>query len=244
MIDRRIHIAIFFIIFPLLVFSQINSKKNNMGEGYIGVGVDMGITQFFGDIDEGPSPGGYLQNNLAVRVSAVKSFNSLFLLGGQILTGKVSGEKKRGSSYHYYFNANFTEYSFYTEFNLFGIFTKSVNRKFNIYASVGLGLVDFKTKLYDGVNDSIVKSWGYGGQESTTESVIPFGLRADYHINKRIVINGLLSTRKINTDKLDGVSGNNNTDYFGYYSLGVIYKFYPGSANKNFNKSRKGNRGK
>lgn len=215
-----------------------------MGEGYVGVGVDMGITQFFGDIDEGSAPGGLLQNNFAARVSAVKSFGSLFLLGGQILTGKASGEKKRGSNYFLYFKADFIEYSFYTEFNLFGIFTKSVNRKFNVYASVGLGLIDFKTQLYDGINDSIVKSWGYGGQESTTESVIPFGLRADYHINKRIVINGLITTRKIATDKLDGVSGNNNTDYFGYYSLGVIYKFYPGSTNKSYNKSRKGKRGK
>jgi len=221
----------------------MNSRNNNLGEGYIGVGVDMGVTQFFGDIDEGPAPGGILKNNLALRVSASKSFASLFLLGGQIMTGKVSGEKKRSSS-HSYFNASFIEYSFFTEFNLFGIFTKSVNRKFNIYANVGLGLIDFKTKLYDGVNDSIVKTWGYGGQASTTESVIPFGLRADYHINDQIVVNGLISTRKINTDKLDGVSGNNNTDYFGYYSLGIIYKFYTGSASKNYRKSRKGNRGR
>jgi hypothetical protein len=213
-----------------------------MGEGYVGVGVDIGLTQFFGDIDEGPAPGGLLKNNLALRISAAKSFGSLFLLGGQILTGKVSGEKKRSKSY-YYFNASYTEYSFYTEFNLFGIFTESVNRKFNIYANVGLGLIDFKTKLSDGINDSIVKTWGYDGQKNTTESVIPFGLRADYHINDRFVINGLLSTRKINTDKLDGVSGNNNTDYFGYYSVGVIYKFYPGS-NKNFARPQKGNRGR
>ena len=213
-----------------------------MGESYIGVGVDMGITQFFGDVDEGPAPGGYMQNNIAVRVSAVKSVNSLFLLGGQILTGKVSGEKKRGSDNHYYFNASFTEYSFYTEFNIYGIFIKSEKSKFNVYASVGIGLINFKTKLYDVINDSVVKSWGYGGQERTTESVIPFGLRADYHFNERFVINGLLSSRKIATDKLDGVSGNNNTDYFGYYSLGIIYKLNAGSAKKGHSKKGKGNR--
>ena len=232
--------AILFILVPVSVISQINSRNNNLGEGYVGVGVDVGITQFFGDIDEGPAPGGILNNNLALRIYASKSFASLFLLGGQILTGKVSGEKKRSSS-HLYFNASFIEYSFFTEFNLFGIFTKRVNRKFNIYANVGLGLIDFKTRLYDGVNDSIVKSWGYGGQKSTTESVIPFGLRIDYHLNERLVLNGLLSNRKINTDKLDGVSGNNNTDYFGYYSLGIIYKFYPGS-NKSRRRPRNGNR--
>ncbi len=211
-----------------------------MGESYFGVGVDMGITQFFGDVDEGPAPGGYMQNNLAVRVSAVKSFNSLILVGGQVLTGKVSGEKKRGSENHYYFNANFTELSLYAEFNLYGAFIKSEKSKFNIYASVGIGLISFKTKLYDGINDSIVKSWGYGGQESTTESIIPLGLRADYHINSRIVINGLLTMRKIATDKLDGVSGNNNTDYFGYYSVGIIYKFNIGSAKSKYSKSGKG----
>jgi hypothetical protein len=211
-----------------------------MGEGYFGVGFDLGVTQFFGDIDDGPAPGGLLQNNLAVRASVEKSFGSLFILGGQIMVGNVSGEKKRGSNYHLYFKAGFTEYSFFTEYNIFGLFTKNVNRNFNVYANVGLGLIDFKTKLINGINDTIVKTWGYEGQKNTTELVIPFGIRADYHINHRIAINGLISNRKVNTDKLDGVSGNNNTDYFGYYSLGVIYKFYPGSTNKNFHKYRKG----
>jgi len=241
-IESRVHIVSLLMLIPVLAFSQINSRNNNLGEGYVGVGVDMGITQFFGDIDEDPAPGGLLQNNLALRISASKSFASLFVLGGQVLTGRVSGEKKRVRS-HLYFNASFTEYSFFTEFNLFGIFTKSVNRKFNVYANVGLGLIDFKTKLYDGINDSVVKTRGYDGQKNTTESVIPFGLRADYHINDRFVINGLLSSRKINTDKLDGVSGNNNTDYFGYYSLGVIYKFYPGS-NRAYARPRNGRRGR
>lgn len=230
MYSKLKHIIFFILVWPAFAFSQINSIDDSFSKEYFGISFNTGITSFFGDIDEGPAKGGAFNNNYTFGVSGYKNFGSLFILGGQILTGKLSGEKKRGNNgnvFNRYFKANYIEYSLKTEYNLIAFFSNRVNRKFCLYANVGIGLIDFKTRLYDGFTDTIVKSFGYDGQKSTTELVIPIGIRAVYNINKRSAISVQTSSRRVDTDKLDAMTGNDNRDYFNYTSIEYIYKIYP-----------------
>ena len=40
-----------------------------------------------------------------------------------------------------------------------------------------MGLIDFRVKLYEGSSGTLVRSYGYNGENSTTEFVLPIGIR-------------------------------------------------------------------
>ena len=235
MCGKALHIIAILLLFPVIVLSQIRSVNNNIPMGYFCIGVDAGLTSFYGDIDEGSAPGGALQNNYAFRIHASKNFNSILNLEGQLTTGKISGEKKRGNNglgTHLYFKADFIEYTFNVGINLIALISKNVNRKINVCANIGIGLIDIKTKLYNGKNDSVVKSFGYNGQKSTTEMAIPVGAKLIYHLSPSSAISLQTTFSRVNTDKLDAVEGNNNSDYYSFTSIGYIYKIFIGQRKR------------
>lgn len=223
----------YLILFSVVVFSfealPQNSRVSNVGSGdYLGVTGEVGITTFFGDIDEGAVEGNTYQNNMAYKLQLSRNFKSLFDISGRISFGNMSGEKIRGnngSTTHLYFKNSFIEYTFDLGINLLAIVTKNYNKKIGLYGTVGMGLVDFKVKLYDGVSDTLIRAYGYDGEKSTTEFVLPIGVRAIYHITPTSAISIQTTSSRVDTDKLDGVSGNDNRDYYNYFSLGYTYKF-------------------
>ncbi len=229
MMGRKSYITLIVVIFPAILFAQMNSKKKNrLPNNYFGVELDLGLTTFYGDIDEGVAQGKYFPNNLAYGLQAYKSFGSLFLLGGEFLFGNVSGEKNRNENTANptlrYFKANFIEYTLTTQFNIVALFSDNIRRRINLFAKVGIGLTDFKTKLYDGSNDSVIKAFGYNGQKSTTELVIPLGLKMVVNLSNNLAVSFESTIKRSDTDKLDGVTGNNNRDYYNYTSVGFVFK--------------------
>ena len=223
-------------IIPFYAFTQMNSLNEGISEDYIGIGVSAGITSFFGDIDEGVAEGSFISNNSAFGLRLSKDFGSIFALGGEVTLGSLSGSKKRGSgsdSYYKYFQTRFIEYNLSTQYNLMGLISDNVNRKLNIYATIGIGLIDFRSKLYNGYNDSVEVSLGYYGEKTTTELAIPVGLKFVYHISDKSSIVFETTSRRVDSDKLDAVEGNNNRDYYNFTAIGYIYKFYPDRRNPN-----------
>jgi opacity protein-like surface antigen len=216
----------------------MNSTNENIGEDYIGVGISMGLTSFFGDIDQGVAKGSYISNNSAFGIRLSKDFGSIFALGGEITIGSISGSKSNNSNSKY-FKTRFIEYNLSSQYNLMALISKNVNRKLSIYATIGVGLIDFRTKLYDGNNDSIVFSIGYNGEKSTTELAIPIGLKVIYHYSDRSSFILETTSRRIDTDKLDGVEGNNNRDYYNLTAIGYVYKLYPNRQDPNVISARK-----
>ena len=220
------YIIISLLIIPFIGFSQVNSKKGKASNA-LGIGLDVGITSFFGDIDEGPAQGD-IMNNLAFRVSVCKNIGSWFILEGQMLVGNLSGEKKRGQGEiinYQYFKTEFIEYSLNADINVISLFGKNKNPKFNVCVDIGAGIFTFKSKLYDGNDDSVIDSYGYDGK-SQAEVVIPVGIKVGYNISKHLYLLAQTSTRIVNTDLLDGKEGNSNRDYYNYTSVGLIYKIF------------------
>ena len=173
---KNLLVLLFLTVAHSLVFSQINSKKENNLTSFIGIGLDAGVTNFSGDLDEGAAQGDVFKNNQAFRLSIYKNLGSVFILDGQALFGKISGEKKRGTSEslnYQYFNTEFNEFTLNIGINIFNLIKNKPNRKFNAYILGGVGLINFRTTLYDGASNDIVNSYGYDGQEATTELVIP-----------------------------------------------------------------------
>lgn len=206
-----------------------HSKSPFIGSGdYLGLTAEMGVTSFFGDIDEGAAEGDVFKNNMAYKLMLSRNFKSLFDISGRISMGNMSGQKIRGSNGHttnYYFKNSFVEYTLDLGINLLAIFSKNYNKKLGVYGTIGMGLVDFRVKLYNGISDTLVRSYGYDGESSTTEFVLPLGIRAIYHITPTSAISIQTTSSRVDTDKLDAVTGNDNTDYYNYFSFGYTYKF-------------------
>jgi len=219
----------FICLIPVLMYSQ-NGKTFYQSGDFFGASAELGFTTFMGDIDEGIPDASNFSDKTAYQIKGYKNFNSLFNFSGRISFGKMTGQKIRGSNgstTHFYFKNSFVEYSFDAGVNLLAIFTKRYNERFGLYGSVGLGLIDFRVNLYNGLNDTIIQSFGRGGEKATTEFVLPLGIRAIYHVSPTSAFSIQATTSRVDTDKLDGRSGNHNRDYYNYFSFGYIYKFIP-----------------
>ena len=221
--------VLFFVIvfFPYMCFSQYGRGNANSGN-FWGISGEVGITSFYGDVDEGPAPGGILKNNTAFKILAVRNFDALVEISGRVSIGKMSGQKIRytqSQTSSLYFKNNFVEYSFDAGINVMTLFSKYYSGRFGIYGTVGVGLIDIKASLYNAENDSLIKAYGHNGQKATTEFVLPVGLRVIYHFDEHaaMVIQSTLS--RVDTDKLDALTGNHNRDYYNFFSMGFIYKF-------------------
>jgi len=230
---RFYHITLGLIIIPFIGFSQSRYKQKEV-VNTIGFAFDVGITTFFGDIDEGAAKGD-IMNNMAYRASVCKSFSSWFILGGQVLFGNLSGEKKRGKGEvmnYQYFKSKFVEYSLDANVDLIPLFSSNKSPKFNLCVDIGVGVFTFKSKLYNGKDDSVIDSYGYAGNLQSA-FVVPVGLKITYAFTKHLYAIAQTSSRIVNSDLIDAKAGNNNSDYYNYTSVGFIYRIYLASSSKN-----------
>lgn len=216
--------------------AQIRTNNNERRYGYYGFEAEIGFTSFYGDIDEGPADGGVFKNNMAYKISINRTFDSQFKLNGSISFGKMSGDKKRGA-YHLYFKNNFVQYTFDFAVNFVAFFTKK--SKIMLFGGLGIGLIDFRTTLYNGADDSVISEFGKDGEKSTTEFALPFNFQVLYHISRSSAFFIQTSLSSVDTDKLDGLSGNNNRDYYNYLSIGYTYKLPTGEKKTILNKGAK-----
>ncbi len=204
--------------------AQNGSVEDRLTPNYFEIGADLGFTFFFGDIDEGVAYGSLIKNNPAIRFYVAKNYGSLVSFNLLVTVGKTSGEKIR-ESVNQYFKANILEYSFSVGINMVAIFLQRTNTKVGVYANVGIGLIEIKSKLYDGIDNAVVGSYGYD-DKSTTEAVIPVGLKVLYNINKNSSVSIQTTLSRVDTDKMDATVGNDNRDYYNFTSIGYTYKIY------------------
>jgi len=220
-----ISILTFLLVFPFIGFSQIKSVHKSLTQDYFQVGLDAGITIFFGDVDDGPANGGLLNNNLAYKLHVGRNFGSLLLINGQISVGGISGEKKR-DDFYWYFKGGFVEYTFGVGINTVALFKQDLDNLVAFYANFGIGLIDIRTTRYDGNTHEIEQTFGHGVQKATTEMVIPLGCTLIFNIASHSSVSIQTTISRVDTDKMDALEGNNNRDYYNYTSIGYVYKIF------------------
>jgi len=152
---------------------------------------------------------------------------------GQFNWGELNGRKKDYSFENKYIEACI---------NFQVILNTWINRnfkfeKFRPYAFVGVGVIKYRTILRNG-DGNIVSSYGYNNGHGTiynegeepekgtrmTELIFPIGGGVNYRLNDVLLLELELSTRYINSDKLDAKVAMKDDKYI-FFSVGITYLF-------------------
>lgn len=203
------------------------------------VGGQLGLSLLHGDIR---------QYNWA----PVTTFNSELSLGGyamaglklnhalsvnwQLGAGSIRGTKRREGQRFVYSEAGYMSSTLNLQFNLSSLFVTKPGAKLSYYASVGYGLVSFRSASFALIGDNLISSFGYTANETdqyalgdkddrTTESVIPVSFGLKYKIKPQIFLTAEVQGSLTNSDKLDATVEGDATDNYSLTSLGVIYSF-------------------
>lgn len=202
------------------------------------VGLSFGQTFFFGDVLKDPDKNNNAFKDMpfspqfGLQVSRQMSHSVAIRLGGAYATlqagpnNEVVNTKLRmiGAD----FNSRAIEGTLETVYTLGNISHLKRNKKFHIYASLGVGVFNFdgdlKGKNDVSLTDTVVESG------SITEMMIPIGLGFKYQLGK-IDIGLSFDFRKTFTDKIDLVNNRlSEYDNYAFARLNVNYTF--GKKNK------------
>ncbi len=231
-------------ITSLTLYAQQNDSTKVKKYNTWSVSASFGSMLFYGDLrqfDFYPSSNNNIQewykvnnDNITERkwggsFSVNKQITPILGLQGQFLMGKISGIKNKSNKY---FEANIYEYGINATISLSNLLVRNIkNKKINVYALAGIGLVDFRTYKRELDTDKFLQDYGYDEDgetktKMTTETVIPIGCGIKYKINNKLDIGIEATLRNVYTDKLDAdVKANTAKDKYGYTSIGITYKF-------------------
>ncbi len=150
----------------------------------------------------------------------------VFGLRGQALYGKLSGTK-RDDNLH--FNAEVLEGNLCMTFNFNEMFNNNPDRFLNVHGFAGLGVANYKTRLENLNNGSIIHERGYedGGGFVGTKYIgtLPAGLIFDFKLARTLKLNMEFSLHAVNTDYLDNKKHNFAYDMYSYNAIGLTFQF-------------------
>jgi OOP family OmpA-OmpF porin len=149
-------------------------------------------------------------------------------LQAQFTSGKLYAEK---SNRH--FESSFIQYGINGYLSITDlVFTNVQKKRVNLYFLLGIGLMDFRSVLYE--NDVPVSDEGYSDlytlekNKATSEFVVPVAIGANFNISKLIDLNIETSLNSlVGSDKLDCTKELRN-DKYGYTSIGLSFKIGDG----------------
>lgn len=223
---KKLLFLFYFTLASGLLFSQ--PKKTFFDNWYFGLNV--GPTIFMGDVTQNYKTlkTDFTASNIAFGLMLTKEINCVFSLRGQLMFGYTSGSKdiyKGGAPANLSFESRFFNYNLNAKVDFIDIFDGGkCDRKFNFYGFVGIGFIDFQSKLFKSGKE--INSWGYGRTGTykwVTEISIPYGLGIDFRLGKRIKVNLDFEVIWIDGEKMDRTVGEYAHDAFFYPNLGISY---------------------
>jgi len=222
-------LAVFFVIIPLLFYSQEN-KTEFISHWYISLNggtsySNSDVTKYF-DFPEWPafkniSPGGEIV--FGRQITPAFGLN-ITVYGGLLKGDNLIGEVFESDLFDYSLNGT-------VNFNkLFGIFE---NARLNLHAFAGVGQVHFRAKNTDefgttvfyGYNDSPEEFRGSGINGRKMELIFPFTLGLDYKLTDKLLINADYKLKITDTDLIDGKPFGAKNDWYNFISVGIRYNF-------------------
>ncbi len=207
------------------------------------IGINGGASYFHGDIAEYKMAPDFSNTKFGVSGIMGWQFSPIFGVRGQLLYTSLAGEttSSNWSDKPYYnnrFEGNTIDYSLQLTLEIDDIFSRDDDRRYGVYAFMGVGNFQYQTKRYDAITDIPLNERGYGTDKGDGDAKglgdrdlvgsIPVGLGFKYAVSNAIDLNLESSLRFGDTDGMDGITAGAKAikeDFFSYTSIGVTYNF-------------------
>jgi len=260
---RKFHKLILPLIVMVLAasvsFAQTDGKKakqKSSFDKYFYINGHIGATNFYGDMY--PKQVLVGDEKFGYGFKAGYQFSPIFGFRGSFLNGKVqsTGDDSRDKDSNALkdkFESSLWDISGQLTIDFTNIFRDNKESWFNFYGFAGIGWLNYSSMRTDKelgyitLNDngeenrsgsySDKQGNGMGGAE--TSIVFPAGVGFNFDITPKVAVNLESSLRFSNTDDMDmriGGAKAVKNDFYGYTSLGLTYKFRPGSGLKKMKK--------
>ena len=166
--------------------------------------------------------------NIGYGITATKFVSPSIGIQGRFLRGTLRGEQlSTQRQYETDIKADFTVNAVVQFGNMTFLRRKS---PLNFYAYVGYGFINYDPRAsvdggatysnYEDRLDNLVEV----DYSNTTEFVIPFGVGLKYHVSPEVAVTAEYSSRRTQSDKLDGFySLLSNKDFYNYFNVGFHY---------------------
>ena len=228
---RDFRVISYFIIFFLFTTSLFGQSSVDY-KWY--ANVNGGMVQGFGDIEDESSLTGKLNNetDFGYGLRFGRYISPIFAIHAQLLKANIIGQK---TSNDLKYNSDLLETQLGFTVNILNIFSENKrNRRINIYATSGIGMVFFNTNVHQLSTGALIDNIEGAGSNETA-IIVPVGAGLDFKLTDKWFINLESVLRFTNTDKLDIVEGGSQNDAYFYSSLGLTYHF--GSKGKTSNQT-------
>ena len=219
------------------VFSQSHSGSNF---NRVSIGLNAGILTPFTDIQQKDYFPVFDEIKLGAGLKLEYHVTPVFAFRGQFLTGKLNGIDTQ--SENKYFETELWEASFGGMLSLSKLLAPrwSRNDRIDIYSLLGVGMVAYRSKLFDSNNDQLLNSYGYlnnGADKDTRlkDLAIPVGLGLQVNLSPRIDLTFETGYRFTQTDKLDGLRRVfSRYDAYNYTNIGLAIKIGKNTSSMNW----------
>ncbi|MEE4176512.1 MAG: OmpA family protein [Bacteroides sp.] len=217
-------VAFVLLVQPLLLQGQANTGFNRFS-----LGINGGVLTPFTDIEQRDYFRVLDEFSFAGGVNAEYHFTPVFTIRGSFLLGQLKANDE---------NQNINFNSELWEANVSGMLSLSKllsprwrrNDRIDIYGILGVGVVAYRSKYFDSLNDELIKSYGYSEDGSEKEKrladlAVPLGLGVRFYLSPRIDLAFESVYRFTQTDKLDALHRyDTRYDTYNYTKLGLIFK--------------------
>jgi|GEM_PF-1152814 len=218
---------------PRAFSQQLISQRSSSLDKW-DVGLNLGITQFYGDV----SSHNYFQklsgeSRMGVRIYAKRMFNPAIGAGISIFSTGIKSIKDRnqGQVVSYNLAGNYddlTVFAYANLNNLFGAYKEK--RRFYVFGTLGMGVSTWKTALTNNITGSIVHSGTRNGTRKYVNKALclPVSAGLNYKIDNHWSVHAGGTFTTVFSDDLDLWHHGAKYDQLFYTHVGVTYYLNPG----------------
>ena len=216
-----LQISVFILFFPLFQTSLFSQSSIDY-KWYLNA--NAGFSQCYGDVQDESNPLGKFQDETSYGfgLRLGRYVSPVFAIHAQFLSTNLKGQKTPNDISY---SSDFIESQLGFSMNLINLFSREKrNRRVNIYAISGIGMIFFRSELFQVSTGNLMNNYGDKDTWETT-FVVPLGGGLDFKLSDRWYANLESVIRFTGSDKLDAVEAGSKNDAIFYTSMGLTYHF-------------------